>query len=128
MTEEAKVSEEVLIPSATGTVIHESKFSEVTIEIPFPESYVYSNCTAFSISPMDSRISFAEALPDGTSHARAGVGMSADHAAYLAMQLLRQLETFEKQFGPIRTPAWRKWKDKRSNQSSPAEKIEGSAT
>ena len=79
---------------------------QVSLNIPFPETFVYSNCSAFSISQMDIRISFAEALPDRTAKARAGVVMPPEHAALLAMALIGQVHLYERTFGPIRLPQW----------------------
>jgi hypothetical protein len=81
--------------------------TEATIAVPFPETFIYSNISAFSTSFMDVRIGFAEAMPDKSAKTRVGVVMPPEHAAHVALSLLRQLEFFEARFGPIRLPAWR---------------------
>jgi|ERR1019366_3730623 hypothetical protein len=80
---------------------------ERAVKIPFPPSFAYSNCAAFSLSSMDFRISFAEVMQDGTAEAKVGIVMPPEQAAMLAMMLLQQLKTFEERFGAIRLPAWR---------------------
>jgi uncharacterized protein DUF3467 len=80
---------------------------EVLVTVPFPPDFVYSNCAAFSLSAMDFRISFAEAMPDGHAEARVGVVLPPEQAATLAIMLIHQLTTFEERFGEIRHPGWK---------------------
>ena len=80
---------------------------QVMLEIPFPETFVYANCTAFAMSHMDFHLSFAEAGPNNKITAKVGIVMPAEHAATLALTLVQQLVDYEKAFGPIRQPAWR---------------------
>lgn len=84
-----------------------SKIMEGGIIVPFPDSYVYSNASALSTSMMDVRIGFAEVLPDGKAHARVGIVMPVEHAVQLIMNLLEQVNQFERNFGEIRNPKWR---------------------
>jgi hypothetical protein len=79
---------------------------EVTLQIPYPDAFIYSNCAAFSISQMDIRIGFAEALPDRKAYARVGIVMAPEHAAILALNLLGQVHAYEQTFGMIRVPEW----------------------
>lgn len=92
--------------------LHE--ITEATIAVPFPDSFVYSNISAFSTSFMDVRISFAEAMPDKSAKARVGIVMPPEHAAHVVLSLLRQLEFFEERFGPIRLPVWRAFRESTS--------------
>ncbi|MSV27661.1 MAG: DUF3467 domain-containing protein [Bryobacterales bacterium] len=84
----------------------EPKHRDVGVEIPFPTSYIYSNCASLSISLLDFRIGFAEAMPNGQVEARVGVVMPPEHAAILAMNLVRHLAVYEQQFGEVRDPTW----------------------
>lgn len=85
---------------------------EKTVHIPFPESFAYANCAAFSISHMDIRIGFAEAMPDGRAIPKAGIVMPPESAAVIALILLQQVQAYENSFGEIRHPAWKKAKAK----------------
>ena len=85
---------------------------EVTLRVPFPDSFVYSNIAAFSLSLMDIRIGFCEAMPDRTVQPRVGIVMPPEQAAILAMLLLTQINTYERNFGPIRDPRWREFADR----------------
>ena len=84
--------------------------AEEMITIPFAPTFVYSNCTAFCVTHMDFRISFGELMPDRTAQARVGIVMPPEHAAVLMMSLFQQVNQFEQQFGEIRHPAWKAWK------------------
>ena len=81
------------------------------IHIPFPDTFVYSNCAAFALSAWDFRISFAEALPNGIAVAKVGVAMPPETAAMVALTLLHQLAAFEKNFGEVRLQAWKHAKE-----------------
>jgi hypothetical protein len=81
-----------------------------TVHIPFPETFVYSNCAAFALSLMEFRLGFAEAMPDGKAVSRVGVAMPPEAAAVLALVLFKQLKTYEQKFGEIRHPLWRAMK------------------
>jgi hypothetical protein len=77
------------------------------VTIPFPESFVYSNCSALGTSLMDIHISFAEALPEDLRVVpKVGIVMPPEHAAQLAMTLLAQIMVYEQNFGYIRHPEW----------------------
>jgi len=93
--------------TSKGLSLHEGKYSEIEVAIPFASSWTYANVFAFSLSPMDIRISFGEALPDGKAEARAGIVMTPDQAAFLALALVRQINEFEQRFGAIRNPLWK---------------------
>jgi hypothetical protein len=88
---------------------------EVTLRVPFPDTFVYSNIAAFSVSMMDIRIGFGEAMPDRTVQPKVGIVMPPEQAAMLAMLLLTQINTYERSFGLIREPRWREF----SNQLDP---------
>jgi len=90
-----------------GMTIPVPERRQVIVTIPFPSSFVYSNCAAFSMSAMDFRIGFGEAMQDGHAEARVGVIMPPEQAANLALLLLHQLTLFEERFGDIRNPAWK---------------------
>ncbi len=92
-------------PSTEETTKGSMKEQTVTLEIPFPDTFVYSNCSAFSASLMDFRISFAEMGPNGVQ-VRVGVTMAPEHAAVLVMNLQKQIEAYERTFGPLRHPEW----------------------
>jgi hypothetical protein len=85
---------------------------EGELTIPFPEDFVYANASALGTSLMDVHISFAEVLPTGAIRTKVGVVMPADHAALLALNLFEQIALFEHNFGPIRHPAWKAFRDK----------------
>src|SRR5277367_3124081 len=93
-------------------------FQEAQIRVPFPDTYIYSNVSALSLSMMDIRIGFSEALQDGTAHARVGIVMPPEHAAALALNMLRQLVLFERSFGEIRHPEWKKFLAASGTQAS----------
>jgi hypothetical protein len=96
-------------PAQTGS--GQSGMEEVTLKVPFPESFVYSNIAAFSISLMDVRIGFGEAMPDRTVQPRVGIVMPPEQAALLAMNLFAQVHVYERAFGPIRLEQWQSQKD-----------------
>jgi hypothetical protein len=81
-----------------------------TLNIPFPETFLYSNCAAFSVGQHDIRVGFAEAMPDGTAVAKVGIVMPPETAAVVAMGLFQQVKTFEANFGEIRHPMWKAMK------------------
>src|SRR5690348_14185810 len=82
----------------------------VRIEIEPPDSYVYSNVAALSISPWDFRIHFADVTPTENENAKfkavVGIVMPPEHAAGLMFLLKDQLSKFEQVGGPIRHPRW----------------------
>lgn len=88
---------------------HPGKIREVTVTVPFPDSYVYSNCSAYSVSFMDIRISFGETSTEDKVTSKVGIVMPPEHAAHVCMALLQQLAVFERSFGPIRNPLWRRF-------------------
>lgn len=88
----------------------ETEIREVTLKIPYAETYIYSNCAAFSLSQMDIRISFAEAMPDRNAYARVGIVMAPEHAALLGIALIQQVHAYEHAFGEIRLPQWQSQK------------------
>jgi len=51
-------------------------------------------------------------LPSGTVRAKVGVVLPADHAALLALNLIEQIGLFEQNFGAIRHPAWKAFRDR----------------
>src|SRR5580704_7833938 len=79
-----------------------SKITDVQLHIPFPETFVYSNVSAYSTSMMDIHVSFAEALPNKSVVAKVGIAMTAEHAAHVALSLIQQLLFFEERFGEVR--------------------------
>jgi hypothetical protein len=90
-----------------------SGIEQKTIHIPFPETYIYSNCAAFSLSLMEFRIGFAEAITGQDKvFPRVGITMTPEAAAVIALTLVQQLTHYEKNFGEIRHPAWRDAKTK----------------
>ena len=86
-------------------------FKQAQISVPFPESFVYSNVSAQSLSMLDLRISFAEATQEGKAHPRVGIVMPVEHAAALVLGLFKNLMIFEHTFGPIRNPEWRSFQE-----------------
>jgi hypothetical protein len=82
------------------------------ITVPFPESYVYANASAFAMTMMDLKIGFAEAMPDKKIQSRLGVTVPIEHAAHLAIQLFAQLVSYERNWGAIRHPQWADFKDR----------------
>jgi hypothetical protein len=100
------MSDESTPISTSGADLSSAEIHDATLSIPFPENFIYSNCAAFSISQMDIRISFAEAMPDRTAKARVGIVMPPEHAALLGMALIQQVHIYEHNFGAIRLPAW----------------------
>lgn len=107
MAEEINVS----LPSEAPLPTPDGDTSMVNLQIPFPDTFVYSNCSAYSVSQMDIRISFAEAMPDRTAKARVGVVLPPEHAALLAMTLIGQVHIYERAFGPIRNAQWQSQKE-----------------
>jgi Protein of unknown function (DUF3467) len=105
------MSTETTAPSNQGSDLPPAEIQDATLHIPFPDSFIYSNCAAFSISQMDIRISFAEAMPDRTAKARVGIVMPPEHAALLGMALIQQVHIYERNFGPIRNAQWQSQKD-----------------
>lgn len=79
---------------------------QTNITIPFTDSFTYSNCSALACSVMEFRISFAEALTDRNIQPRVGIVLPPEHAAQLALNLIKQLSFFERAFGPVRHPEW----------------------
>lgn len=82
----------------------------VTLKIPFPESYQYVNCAAFALSQMEIRLGFGEAMQDGTVVSKGGIVMPAEAAAVIALVLLKQVQKYEDSFGEIRHPVWKAMK------------------
>jgi hypothetical protein len=89
-----------------------NKLVEGTLTVPFPDSFIYSNGSAMGTSLMDVHISFAEVMPNGIVQPKVGVVLPVEHAAQLVLGLLEQITLFERTFGPIRHPEWRKFQDK----------------
>jgi hypothetical protein len=106
MPEEAQSS----LPTNEGST-SEPGMTLVNMHVPFPDTFVYSNCSAFSVSQMDIRISFAEALPNRTAQARVGVVLPPEHAALVALTLLSQIHVYEQAFGQIRLAQWQSQKE-----------------
>lgn len=79
----------------------------VSIQVPFPETYIYTNCSSYSLSPFDFKISFAELLPSGKAEARVGITLPPEHAVMVVMNLIAQIRTFESHFGELRNPEWK---------------------
>jgi hypothetical protein len=79
---------------------------QANITIPFTDSFTYSNCSALACSVMEFRISFAEALTERNIEPRVGIVMPPEHAAQLALNLIKQISFFERAFGPVRHPEW----------------------
>lgn len=96
-------------PSGDGEV------KEVSINIPFHESFIYVNCAAFALSQMEIRVSFAEASHDGKAVSRAGIILPPEAAAVIALILFQQVERYEDKFGEIRHPLWRAMKAKQKD-------------
>jgi hypothetical protein len=105
MTNESKVPQEQSTEGQPAAVLQQS-----TIHIPFPESFVYVHCAAFSISQMEIRLGFAEAMQDGRAVSKVGVVMPPEAAAVIAMVLFQQVKTYEENFGEIRHPLWKAMK------------------
>ena len=89
------------------TLSVEAELKSVEIQIPFPDSFTYANCVAFSLSLTEVRLSFAEALQNNTAVAKVGIVMPPETAAVLALVLLQQVKTYEAKFGEIRHPMWK---------------------
>ena len=102
------------IPEADGGEVVQREVS-----IPFPESFVYANCAAFSIGQMEIRISFAEAMQTGNAVAKAGIVLPPEAAAVIAMVLFDQVRKFEQNFGEIRHPMWKAMKAGSAKLASP---------
>lgn len=81
------------------------------VHIPFPESFVYSNCCAFGIGQVDIRLGFAEIMPDGKAVPRVGIVMPPEAAAVIALVMLQQVKAYEQSFGEIRHPIWKAMKE-----------------
>ena|ERR1039458_3140033 len=103
MSEQPEVSE---IPVPEGV----TEMSQRVVHIPFPESFVYANCCAFSVGQMEIRMGFAEAMPDGHAISRVGVVLPPETAAIIALVLFEQVTIYEKNFGEIRHPMWKAMK------------------
>jgi len=88
----------------------EPQFIQRSVHIPFPETFVYSNCCAFAIGQTEVRLGFAESLPDGNAIPKIGIVMPPESAAVLALVLLQQVHVFEAHFGEIRHPMWKAMK------------------
>ncbi|HME08802.1 MAG TPA: DUF3467 domain-containing protein [Bryobacteraceae bacterium] len=106
--------------SSLPAELPEGSVKELTITIPFPDSFTYSNVSAISSSFMDFRISFAETMVEDQPRARVGIVMPPEHAAQLVLTLITQLDYFEKNFGEVRHPAWRTAKAKLLGIKTPA--------
>ena len=80
------------------------------VKVEPAQTYLYSNVAGLAISPWDMRINFAEVQPTGgdgvIAKTVAGIVLTPEHAAGLALLLFMQLMAYEKQFGQIRHPAW----------------------
>jgi hypothetical protein len=90
-----------------------------TIVIPFPDTFLYSNCSALATSFMDFHIGFAEATPDQGVKSRVGIVMPPEHAVRLAMSLMQHITSFEDAFGEIRNPEWQFFKARVIKDASP---------
>ena len=102
MTNESDIKQEA--PEESGTI----ELKQRKIHIPFPETFTYANCCAFSIAQMEIRLGFAEIMQDGAEAIpRVGVVLPPEAAAILALVLLQQVKAFEEAFGEIRHPAWK---------------------
>jgi|SRR5579862_6560376 hypothetical protein len=88
-----------------------TKMMEGTVTIPFSDSFVYSNASGMGTSLMDVHITFAEVTPTGVAHQKVGIVMPIEHAAQLVLNLLEQVSAFEKNFGPIRHPRWKAFRE-----------------
>jgi hypothetical protein len=83
------------------------KAKQRMVFVPFPESFVYSNCCAFAIGQMEIRLGFAEAMQDGKAVPKVGIVMPPEAAAVIALVLLQQVKAYEASFGEIRHPMWK---------------------
>jgi len=90
--------------SSTQQVTH------ATIHIPFPDSFAYANCCAFSIGQTEIRLGFAEAMQDGKAIPKCGVVLPPETAAVIALVLFQQVKTYEENFGEIRHKMWKAMK------------------
>jgi hypothetical protein len=97
---------------------------EMTIQIPFPENFIYANCAAFAVSLMEIRIGFGEAMQNGQAVARVGVVLPPEAAAVTALVLLQQVTTYEEKFGELRHPMWKEAKAKLNLKPEPESKGE----
>jgi hypothetical protein len=59
---------------------------------------------------MDIKIGFGEAMPNRLVESRVGVTVSIEHAAHITLTLFKQLQTYARNFGPIRHPEWQSLK------------------
>lgn len=96
----------------TNQLDREAVVEQVNFTVPFPDKFLYTSASSFSLTMMDLKIGFAEAMPDRTVRPVVGVVMPVEHAAHVLLSLLSQLLAFEANFGPIRHPAWNALKNK----------------
>src|SRR5579875_2184084 len=90
----------------------EVEIVNVQMTIPFPDTFVYSNASAYSVMAMDIKIGFAEALPNRTVQPRVGVTIPIEHAVHMVISLIGQLVAFEQNFGQIRDARWPALRDR----------------
>jgi hypothetical protein len=83
----------------------------VSLKIPFPETFIYANCCAFAIGQMEIRLGFGEAMQDSTVMSKAGIILPPEAAAVIALVLFQQVRIFEENFGEIRHPSWKAMKE-----------------
>lgn len=62
-------------------------------------------------SLMDIHISFAEVTPSGSVQPKVGVVLPVEHAAQVALNLIDQINLYERTFGPLRHPQWREFQE-----------------
>jgi hypothetical protein len=86
-------------------------FEERQVFVKWPENFVYTNASAISVSLMDVRLAFADAGPDGHAETKFAIVMTHEHAAHITLNLLAHLNIFENNFGLIRLPQWREFKE-----------------
>lgn len=89
----------------------ELEMVNVQMTIPFPDTFVYSNASAYSVMAMDIKIGFAEAMPNRTVQPRVGVTIPIEHAVHMVISLIGQLDAFEQHFGHIRDVRWHALRD-----------------
>jgi hypothetical protein len=85
-------------------------FEERQVVVSWPDTFIYTNASAYSVSLMDVRIAFADAGPNGPV-TKVAVTMTHEHAAHLVLTVLQSLHAFEEAFGPIRLPDWRRFQE-----------------
>jgi hypothetical protein len=90
----------------------ETPITSVVLNVPFPSTFVYSNASSYSVTLMDMKIGFGEAMPNRTVEARIGVTVPIEHGAHIALSMLAQLFAFEDNFGQVRHPHWNLVKDR----------------